>query len=105
MTSAPMSPSSIVQRGPARTREKSITLKPRSGRAFPSVMAESVSTAGLFVLFGQHLFVLLRRAPPPRSPVGPHPHGLPALAALAPVVSDIKPLGLAIGGLFLAGDS
>ena len=35
-------------------------------------------------------------APPPPARVGPHPHALPALASLAPVNSNNKPLGSAI---------
>ena len=39
---------------------------------------------------------LCRGAPPPRSRVGPHPHALPALASLAPVVRGTWLLGSAI---------
>ena len=35
------------------------------------------------------LLSLFRGAPPPRNRVGPHPHALPALALLAPLVSSI----------------
>jgi len=35
-------------------------------------------------------------APPPARAAGPHPRGLPALASLAPMITHIEPLGLAI---------
>ena len=40
-------------------------------------------------------FFVGRGAPPPRPRVGPHPHALPALASLAPVVSNNEALGSA----------
>jgi len=36
-------------------------------------------------------------APPPPARVGPHPHALPALASLAPMVSDNGVPGSAMG--------
>ena len=50
------------------------------------------------------LFGLFRGAPPPRNPVGPHPHGLSALALLAPVISSNGVLGLAIGSASLPSE-
>src|SRR5215831_7848243 len=46
ITSAPRSPSSIVQYGPARTREKSATSRPASGPGRAAGPAPSAGTAG-----------------------------------------------------------